>query len=172
MTFKLAAETEFKTPKAIVIVLMTLALSMSLLPSAIAEGAEQAQDEHGAHANDRQTKGMQMIGKLLAGTGAGGMPLPEKFRQYTVEHLFGEVWQGDDLSLQDRSFATCMVLIALNREAEMRLHFVGAKNVGIPREKLEAAITHVVHYAGWPVGMTAFKVLNEVWPVGEASIEE
>jgi alkylhydroperoxidase/carboxymuconolactone decarboxylase family protein YurZ len=65
-----------------------------------------------------------------------------------------------------------MVLIALNREAEMRLHFVGAKNVGIPREKLEAAITHVVHYAGWPVGMTAFKVLNEVWPVGEASIEE
>jgi len=102
---------------------------------------------------------------LRAGTEAGGIPLPESFTQYTVEHLFGDVWQGDDLSLQDRSFVTCVTLIALNREAEMRLHFVGAKNVGVPREKLEAAITHIVHYAGWPVGMTAFKVLNEVWPV-------
>jgi alkylhydroperoxidase/carboxymuconolactone decarboxylase family protein YurZ len=27
-----------------------------------------------------------------------------------------------------------------------------------------AAITHIVHYAGWAVGMTAFKVLDEVWP--------
>lgn len=116
-------------------------------------------------APDKQAKGMQLIGKLLAGTGAGGMPLPEKFTKYTVEHLFGDVWQGEELSLQERSFITCVTLIALNREAEMRLHFVGAKNVGVPREKLEAAITHIVHYAGWPVGMTALKVLNEVWPV-------
>jgi alkylhydroperoxidase/carboxymuconolactone decarboxylase family protein YurZ len=47
------------------------------------------------------------------------------------------------------------------------LHFVGARNVGIPREKLEAAITHVAHYAGWPVAMTAFRVLNEVWPADD-----
>lgn len=113
---------------------------------------------------EKQAKGMQLIGKLLAGTGAGGTPLPEKFTKYTVEHLFGTVWQGDELSLQDRSFITCVTLIALNREAEMRLHFVGAKNVGVPRAKLEAAITHIVHYAGWPVGMTALKVLDEVWP--------
>ena len=116
-------------------------------------------------ADDKQAKGMAMIGQLLAGTEAGGIPLPESFTQYTVEHLFGDVWQGDDLSLQDRSLITCVTLIALNREAEMRLHFVGAKNVGVPREKLEAAITHIVHYAGWPVGMTAFKVLDDVWPV-------
>lgn len=124
-----------------------------------------------AENDDKQAKGMQLIGKLLAGTGAGGLPLPEKFTKYTVEHLFGDVWQGEELSLQERSFITCVTLIALNREAEMRLHFVGAKNVGVPREKLEAAITHIVHYAGWPVGMTALKVLNDVWPVtaeGEA----
>lgn len=115
-------------------------------------------------AAEKQAKGMKLIGTLLAGTGAGGMPMPEKFTKYTVKHLFGDVWQGDDLSLQDRSFITCVTLIALNREAEMRLHFLGAKNVGVPRAKLEAAITHIVHYAGWPVGMTALKVLNEVWP--------
>ena len=138
----------------------TCSLAAALTFSAAASVAAEE-----AAADDKQAKGMQLIGKLLADTEAGGTPLPERFTRYTVEHLFGDVWQGDDLSLQDRSFITCVTLIALNREAEMRLHFVGAKNVGVPREKLEAAITHVVHYAGWPVGMTALKVLNDVWPV-------
>jgi len=119
--------------------------------------------------SDKREKGMAMVGKLLEGTGAGGIPLPEKFSTYTIEHLFGDLWQGDDLALADRSFATCVTLIALNRESEQKLHFVGARNVGIPREKLEAAITHVAHYAGWPVAMTAFRVLNEVWPAADGS---
>ncbi|MDG1442216.1 MAG: carboxymuconolactone decarboxylase family protein [Pseudomonadales bacterium] len=117
--------------------------------------------------SDKREKGMAMVGKLLEGTGAGGLALPEKFSTYTIEHLFGDLWQGDDLALADRSFATCVTLIALNRESEQKLHFVGARNVGIPREKLEAAITHVAHYAGWPVAMTAFRVLNEVWPTAD-----
>ena len=117
--------------------------------------------------SDKREKGMAMVGKLLEGTGAGGLPLPEKFSTYTIEHLFGDLWQGDDLALADRSFATCVTLIALNRESEQKLHFVGARNVGIPREKLEAAITHVAHYAGWPVAMTAFRVLSEVWPTAD-----
>ena len=117
--------------------------------------------------SDKREKGMAMVGKLLEGTGAGGLPLPEKFSTYTIEHLFGDLWQGDDLALADRSFATCVTLIALNRESEQKLHFVGARNVGIPREKLEAAITHIAHYAGWPVAMTAFRVLNEVWPTAD-----
>lgn len=115
----------------------------------------------------KREKGLELVQKLLAGTGAGGIPLPDNMTRHTIEHLFGDVWQGDDLSLQDRSFVTCVVLIALNREAEMKLHFVGARNVGVPREKLEAAITHTAHYAGWPVSMSAFRVLDEVWPVEE-----
>ena len=119
--------------------------------------------------SDKREKGMAMVGTLLEGTGAGGIPLPEKFSTYTIEHFFGDLWQGDDLALADRSFATCVTLIALNRESEQKLHFVGARNVGIPREKLEAAITHVAHYAGWPVAMTAFRVLNEVWPADDGN---
>ena len=87
---------------------------------------------------------MAIISQLLAGIEAGGIPLPESFTQHTVEHLFGDVQQGYVLSLQDRSFITGVTLIALNREAEMRLHFVGVKNAGVPREKLEAAPTHTL----------------------------
>lgn len=124
-------------------------------------------DEKQPVVNEKQEKGMKLVSELLAGTNAGGLPLPDTFGRYTIEHLFGDVWQGDELSLQDRSFTTCVALIALNLESEQRLHFVGAKNVGVPREKLEAAITQVAHYAGWPVAITAFRVLNDVWPKSE-----
>ena len=44
-----------------------------------------------------------------------------------------------------------------------RLHFRGARNLGIERSKIEAMITHVAHYAGWPVAVSALRVLGEVW---------
>ena len=90
--------------------------------------------------------------------------MSESFRDHTMAHLFGDVWQGPELALEERSLLTCVTLIALNRENEQRLHFTGAKNLGVPREKLEGAIAHVAHYAGWPNAVTAFRVLDEVWP--------
>ena len=144
--------------------LKTTGLSLCLTLGLVVSSGLSAMAEQPTSA-EKQAKGMQLVTKLLAGTSAGSVPLPAKFGKYTVEHLFGEVWQGTDMSLQERSYLTCVTLIALNREAEMRLHFVGAKNVGVPRARLEAAIAHQVHYAGWPVGMTALKVLHEVWPV-------
>ena len=56
------------------------------------------------------------------------------------------------------------MLFALNRPEEMQLHFRGAKNVGVEREKLVGIIAHGAHYAGWPNAMAALRVLNEVWP--------
>ncbi|OUS12122.1 hypothetical protein A9Q89_06925 [Gammaproteobacteria bacterium 53_120_T64] len=77
--------------------------------------------------------------------------MPEKLANYTLEHLFGDVWQGDELSLEQRCLITCTILAALNREAEQRIHFPGAKNIGVTREQLEAMISHAAHYVGWPV---------------------
>lgn len=109
------------------------------------------------------TKGAEIVQKLF-GDSAGGIKMPDKFRSYTIEHVFGDVWQGDELAIEERSLVTCSVLVALGREEEQRLHFTGAKNLGIPREKLEGVITHVAHYAGWPVAVGALRSLEAVWP--------
>jgi 4-carboxymuconolactone decarboxylase len=109
-------------------------------------------------------KGQALVAKLFAGAAGGPrVPMPADFQRFSTEHLFGDVWQGKDLSLQERSLITCTVLVALNREHEERAHFRGARNLGIPRAKLEAMITHVAHYAGWPVAATAMRVLDETW---------
>ena len=107
-------------------------------------------------------RGLAIVRRLF-GAAAGGTPLPADFGRITVEHVFGNVWSRPGLAIEERSLATCAVLVALAREGEQRLHFRGARNLGISRAKLEELITHVAHYAGWPVAVSAFRVLDEVW---------
>ncbi|MEM7020460.1 MAG: carboxymuconolactone decarboxylase family protein [Pseudomonadota bacterium] len=112
----------------------------------------------------KRDKGIALVRRLFAGIDTGGVKMPKTLTNYTMEHVFGDVWQQEDLELEERSLVTCTILIALSREEEQRLHFVGAKNLGIPRSKLEAVITHAAHYAGWPAAVGASRILNEVWP--------
>lgn len=113
--------------------------------------------------DDKADKGLAMLRKLF-GENVTAPDFPEDLKRYTVEHLFGDVWQGAGLTTEERSLLTCTVLVALGREAEQRIHFRGARNLGIPRGKIEAMLAHVAHYAGWPVAVSANRALDEVWP--------
>ncbi|MGB1884953.1 MAG: carboxymuconolactone decarboxylase family protein [Gammaproteobacteria bacterium] len=113
--------------------------------------------------NEKREKGRELLDKLC-GNPDGVAAFPERFRDFSLEHLFGDVWQGDDLALEERSLITCTILTALAREPEQRFHFAAAKRLGIPREKLVEMITHTAHYAGWPNAVGALRSLNEVWP--------
>lgn len=112
--------------------------------------------------DDRKAKGEAMRAQLW-GPNLPRSAMPERIARYTNDHLFGDVWQDPALSTQEHSLITCAVLVALGRDEQQKVHFRGARNLGIPREKLEAMIGHVMHYAGWPTGATASRVLKEVW---------
>lgn len=112
--------------------------------------------------DERRARGIGLLQRLFRGR-TSGAPLAPAFAEMTIDHLFGDVWQRPGLAVEERSLVTCAVLVALGRESEQQLHFRGARNLGIPRERLEAAITHVAHDAGWPVAVAAFRVLEEVW---------
>ncbi len=107
-------------------------------------------------------QGRELAARLFAGL-PPSRGVHADLMSHTVDHLFGEIWQDERLSLQQRSLITCTVLVATGREAEQHLHFRGARNLGIERATLEAMITHVAHYAGWPVAVSASRVLGEVW---------
>jgi 4-carboxymuconolactone decarboxylase len=110
----------------------------------------------------RVAAGRELAGRLFAGM-TNRPAVHRSLGQHTVAHLFGDVWQDPALELTQRSLITCTVLVATGRESEQRLHFRGARNLGISRETLEAMITHVAHYAGWPVAVSASRTLAEVW---------
>jgi 4-carboxymuconolactone decarboxylase len=115
----------------------------------------------------RFEKGTAIIRKLF-GNAIGGAKMSDGFRKITVENLFGDIWSRPGLELQERSMITVTTLIALGREPELRIHLRGARNVGIPREKLEEILIHVAHYAGWPTAATGFRVLDEVFAAMDA----
>ncbi len=56
------------------------------------------------------------------------------------------------------------MLVALNCEDEMCVHFTDARNLGRPCEKIEELIIHAAHYAGWPAAVSGFRALADVWP--------
>jgi 4-carboxymuconolactone decarboxylase len=115
----------------------------------------------------RLEKGTAVLKKLF-GDATGRIKLPEDFRRITVEHLFGEIWSRPGLELQERSIITLTTLLVLGREAELRIHLRGARNLGIPRAKIEEIMIHLAHYGGWPVAATGLRVLDEVFAAMDA----
>ena len=82
----------------------------------------------------RLKKGSEILKKLNFLHKAEGS-FSTDFRSHTVENLFGTVWTRPGLEIQERSMITLAGLIALNRENELRLHFRGARNLGLSKEK-------------------------------------
>ena len=125
-------------------------------------------EEHEHVDRDRIAAGRRLAGQLFAGA-PRDRPLPPEMVRHTMGHLFGDVWQDERLALEQRSMITCAVLAALGRDAELRLHLRGARNLGIERDSIEAMLVHVAHYAGWPAGATGLRILDEVCEAIDAS---
>ncbi len=119
---------------------------------------------------ERFDTGRQLAARLFAGA-PPARPLPREMMRHTMGHLFGDIWQGDELTLEQRSLITCAVLTALGRDSELRLHVRGARNLGIERDALEAMMIHVAHYAGWPTGASGLRTLGDVWDEADAETQ-
>jgi len=111
--------------------------------------------------NDRAARGKEVAQKLF-----GGLPEPTPMMAdmmgLTSDYLFGEVWSRPGLPIKERSRITCAVLAAMGKDTQLRTHIKGALNVGLKVEELKESFIHIAHYAGWPAGMTALNILQEV----------
>ena len=91
-------------------------------------------------------------------------PVSKSLLKQIIDMLYGTIWsRTEQLSLQERSMITLTVLVALNRENELKSHLRGAKKLGITKEKIEEMILHVAHYSGFPTAVSASQLLNKVW---------
>ena len=91
-------------------------------------------------------------------------PVSKDLLNQIIDMLYGTIWsRTEQLSLQERSMITLTVLVALNRENELKTHLRGAKNLGITKEKIEEMMLHVAHYSGFPTAVSASQLLNKIW---------
>ena len=105
------------------------------------------------------------MGKVVqtAGRDNLGNFAPE-FAHYNDDVLFGENWNNKDLSLKTRSLITVVALMSQGiTDNSIKYHLQNAKNNGVTKEEIAAAITHTAFYAGWPKAWATFNIAKEVW---------
>jgi 4-carboxymuconolactone decarboxylase len=74
----------------------------------------------------------------------------------------GGAWVDDCLSLRDRSLVVVASLVTQgNAERRLRGHLRWALDHGVTREELEAVLTLLAVYAGYPRASTASEVLRD-----------
>ena len=85
----------------------------------------------------REVLGDDYVTRAMANADEFSQPLQE----LVTEFAWGTVWQREGLPRRDRSLMTVVMLVALNRPHELRLHLRGALNNGLSREELREATT-------------------------------
>lgn len=84
------------------------------------------------------------------------------FQRATTSWAWGWAWGEPTLDRKTRSLLNLVMLTALGRTPEIKLHVKGALRNGVSVEEIKAALLHATAYCGIPAGLDAFKAAHEV----------
>ncbi len=89
--------------------------------------------------------------------------LNEEFQDLITRYAWGEIWSRPGLPRHTRSLLTITMMVALNREAELKLHLRAAANNGVTRDEIKEALLQSAIYCGVPAANSAFHLAQEVF---------
>lgn len=78
-----------------------------------------------------------------------------EFQDLISRYAWGEIWTRPGLERKTRSLLVLGLMIALNREAEFKLHCRAAFNNGVTRDEIKEVILQCAIYCGVPAANTA-----------------
>lgn len=90
-------------------------------------------------------------------------PLNEEFQNFITRYAWGDIWTRPGLERHTRSMITIAMLIALNREAELKMHLRAAFNNGVTRDELKELIMHSALYCGLPAANATLHLAQQVF---------
>ncbi|MGH2843823.1 MAG: carboxymuconolactone decarboxylase family protein [Solirubrobacteraceae bacterium] len=93
------------------------------------------------------------------------------FQRLVTEYCWGAGWGREALSRRDRSLMNLVMIGALNRGTEFKLHLRGALRNGVTRDEIGDALIQLAIYAGIPAGVEAFRLAREVFAEVDAPSE-
>src|ERR1700681_4373838 len=96
----------------------------------------------------------------------------EEFQDLITRYAWGEIWSRPGLPRQTRSLITVAMLVALNREDELRMHLRGALKNGVSQEEIREALLQAAIYCGVPAANSAFRIAQEVFSGTQNSHEK
>ncbi|MGB8649828.1 MAG: carboxymuconolactone decarboxylase family protein [Mycobacteriales bacterium] len=107
----------------------------------------------------RRERGMATMGEVYAW---GQVPdVPGEFFGVTAEHLFGDIWNREGLTVRERRLMLFGVIAALGETAVLPVQLDAAlARDEFTADQLREIAVFLTHYVGWPRG-AAFNNLVE-----------
>ena len=100
--------------------------------------------------DERRQRGLDKMAEVYGWEVSDG---PGDFFGYTVEHLFGEIWQRPGLTNRDRRLLLIGLVVGSGQEDVLDIQLPAAlANEELTDEQLREIVIFVSHYAGWPRG--------------------
>jgi 4-carboxymuconolactone decarboxylase len=89
--------------------------------------------------------------------------LTSEFQDLITRYAWGEIWTRPGLPRHTRSLLTIAMMVALNREEELKLHLRAAANNGATRDEIKEVLMQAAIYCGVPAANSAFHMAQEVF---------
>jgi 4-carboxymuconolactone decarboxylase len=104
-----------------------------------------------SNANDKFAKGAANMRAIYADIIDAGEPGNDRFMDLMVPHLFGEVWDKEILSIEQRRLFTMGIIAAMGEAGVFEIQCMAAyKNGELSAEQLRELAIHAAPYAGYP----------------------
>ena len=103
--------------------------------------------------------GAEYVDKALAAADS----FNREFQRMVTEYCWGGTWGKGVLSRRDRSLLNLVILSALNRPHEFKIHMRGALSNGVSLDEIRETLHVVAVYDGMPAGVEAFRLAREVF---------
>jgi 4-carboxymuconolactone decarboxylase len=87
----------------------------------------------------------------------------DEFQDLITRYAWGEIWTREGLPKHTRSLMTICMMVALNREEELKLHLRAAANNDVTREEIKEALLQTAIYCGVPAANSAFALAQQVF---------
>lgn len=91
------------------------------------------------------------------------------YQDLITRYAWGEIWTRPGLPRHTRSLMTICMMVALNREEELKLHLRAAANNDVSREEIKEALLQTAIYCGVPAANSAFALAQKVFAEMDAA---
>lgn len=124
--------------------------------------------------NERFEAGMQVRRAVLGDAHvdraqANRTPFTADFQELITRYAWGEIWTRPGLQRHTRSLMTICMMVALNREEELKLHLRAASNNGVTRDEIKEALLQTAVYCGVPAANSAFALAQKIFAEMDAA---
>ena len=86
-----------------------------------------------------------------------------EFTDLLNTYCWNDIWNRPGLPRKMRSVLNLGMLVALNKEHELKLHIRGALNNGLTKEEIKEVLLQTAIYCGVPAAVVAFRAAKEVF---------